>query len=95
VRVRGRLVIAGYHQDAPRSIDMQTWNWKGLDVINAHERAPKVYLQGMERAVEAVVTDRLHPAPLYTHKYELDELRQAFETLRARPEGFIKALLIA
>jgi threonine dehydrogenase-like Zn-dependent dehydrogenase len=95
VRVRGRLVIAGYHQDAPRSIDMQTWNWKGLDVINAHERAPKAYLQGMERAVEAVVTDRLHPAPLYTHKYELDELRQAFETLRARPEGFIKALLIA
>ncbi len=95
VRVRGRLVVAGYHQDSPRTIDMQTWNWKGLDVINAHERAPEVYIQGIERAMEAVVSGRLHPAPLYTHKYELAELTQAFETLRARPEGFIKALLIA
>lgn len=94
VGVRGRLVIAGYHQDAPRSIDMQTWNWKGLDVINAHERDPKVYMQGIERAVEAVVTGGLHPDPLYTHKYGLDELSQAFATLRARTEGFIKALLI-
>ncbi len=94
IRVRGRLVIAGYHQDAPRRIDMQTWNWKGLDVINAHERARKAYIQGMEAAVKAVVTGRLHPARLYTHQCELDELAQSFEALRARPEGFMKALLI-
>ena len=35
-RVRGRLVVAGYHQDGPRQVDMQLWNWRGLDVINAH-----------------------------------------------------------
>lgn len=94
VGVRGRLVIAGYHQDAPRSVDMQVWNWKGLDVINAHERDPQVYVNGIRRAVEAVVADRLHPAPLYTHTYGLDDLSQAFETMRARPDGFIKALLL-
>ena len=37
---RGRLVIAGYHQDGPRQVNMQLWNWRGLDVINAHERDP-------------------------------------------------------
>jgi len=36
-RERGRLIIAGYHQDGPRQINMQLWNWRGLDVINAHE----------------------------------------------------------
>ena len=35
---RGRLVIAGYHQDGPRFVNMQEWNWRGIDVINAHER---------------------------------------------------------
>src|SRR4051812_37643244 len=40
VRVRGRLVVAGFHQDGPRQIDMQSWNWRAIDVINAHERDP-------------------------------------------------------
>ena len=40
-RERGRLVIAGYHQDGPRQVNMQLWNWRGLDVINAHEREPR------------------------------------------------------
>ena len=29
--------IMGYHQE-PRSVDMKTWNWKGLDVVNSHVR---------------------------------------------------------
>ena len=29
----GRLIIAGYHQDGLRSVNLQTWNWNGLDVI--------------------------------------------------------------
>src|SRR5690606_12703606 len=33
----GRLIIAGYHQDGLRQINRQQWNWRGLDVINAHE----------------------------------------------------------
>ena len=35
---RGRLIIAGYHQDGLRQVNMQLWNWRGLDVINAHQR---------------------------------------------------------
>ena len=39
-REGGRLVIAGYHQDGPRQVNMQLWNWRGFDVANAHERDP-------------------------------------------------------
>jgi threonine dehydrogenase-like Zn-dependent dehydrogenase len=42
---RGRLVIAGYHQDGKREVNMQMWNWRGIDVINAHERDPRAYVQ--------------------------------------------------
>ena len=46
---RGRLIIAGYHQDGPRQVNMQLWNWRGIDVINAHERDPEVYVAGHAR----------------------------------------------
>jgi threonine dehydrogenase-like Zn-dependent dehydrogenase len=92
-RERGRLVIAGYHQDGTRRVDMQLWNWRGLDIVNAHERDPQVYMQGIREAVEAVAAGRLDPYPLYTHSFSLDHLDHALNTMRDRPEGFLKALV--
>jgi threonine dehydrogenase-like Zn-dependent dehydrogenase len=94
-RTRGRLVIAGFHQDGPRQVDMQLWNWRGLDVVNAHERDPEVYVEGIREAVAAVGEGRLDPAPLYTHRFGLGELDAALETSLERPEGFVKALVVA
>lgn len=90
----GRLVIAGYHQDGARQVNMQMWNWKGIDVINAHERDPAVNLQGLRDAVEAVASGRFDPAPLYTHRYPLDRLGDALDATRDKPDGFVKALVI-
>jgi threonine dehydrogenase-like Zn-dependent dehydrogenase len=93
-RVRGRLVIAGYHQDGPRQVNMQLWNWRGLDVINAHERDPAIYVEGIRGAVEAVASGVIDPSRLFTHTFRLDQLDQAFETMQERPEGFLKALVL-
>ncbi len=93
-RERGTLVVAGYHQDGPRQVDMQLWNWRGLDVINAHERDPAVYLRGMRDAVAAVLDGTLDPLPLFTHTYSLHELDAALNATRDRPDGFLKALVI-
>jgi threonine dehydrogenase-like Zn-dependent dehydrogenase len=93
-RVRGRLVIAGFHQDGPRHVDMFLWNWRGLDVINAHEREPAAYVDGMAAAIDSIATGRLDPAPLYTHHVPLARAGEAFEALRTRPDGFVKALVM-
>ncbi|HEU0054056.1 MAG TPA: zinc-binding dehydrogenase [Longimicrobium sp.] len=93
-RERGRLVIAGYHQDGPRQVNMQLWNWRGLDVINAHERDPQVYVDGIRAAVDAVASGRLDPSPLYTHTYPLDRLGEALDATRDRPDGFLKAMVV-
>jgi threonine dehydrogenase-like Zn-dependent dehydrogenase len=90
---RGRLIIAGYHQDGPRQVNMQLWNWRGLDVVNAHERNPDIYIQGIRDAVDAVVEGRLDPSSLYTHRYPLAQLDQALNDTRDRPGNFIKALV--
>jgi len=90
----GRLMIAGYHQDGPRQVNMQLWNWRGFDVVNAHERDPAVCLQGLREAVEAVASGRLDPTGLYTHAYPLERLGEALDATRDRPDGFLKALVI-
>jgi threonine dehydrogenase-like Zn-dependent dehydrogenase len=91
-RERGRLIVAGYHQDA-RQVNMQLWNWRGLDVICAHERDPAIYVEGLREAVEAVASGRLDPRPLCTHVFPLERLDQALNATRDRPDGFLKALV--
>lgn len=93
--VRGRLVIAGYHQDGMRQVNVQLWNWRGLDVVNAHERDPAMYITGMRQAVDLMQAGVLDPEPLYTHRLPLDRLGEALELTRTRPEGFMKALVTA
>jgi threonine dehydrogenase-like Zn-dependent dehydrogenase len=93
-RVRGRLIIAGYHQDGLRTVNVQLWNWQGLDVINAHERDPEIYRRGMEEGVALLAAGGLDLAPLITHTFPLSEINQAFGTAEARPEGFLKSVVL-
>ncbi len=92
-RERGKLIVAGYHQDGPRQVNMWLWNWRGLDVINAHERDPQVYMQGTREAVEAIASGRLDPSSLYTHTFPLDRRDDALNATRDRPDGFLTALV--
>jgi threonine dehydrogenase-like Zn-dependent dehydrogenase len=91
-RERGRLVIAGYHQDGPRKVNLQLWNWRGLDVVNAHERDPRVYLEGIRQAVDVVASGKVDPTPLY-RSFPLDDVGAAFDAMKQRPDGFVKALV--
>lgn len=90
---RARLVIAGYHQDGTRQVNMQLWNWRGLDVINAHERDPAVYLEGLREGLELLRSGRLDLAPLITHALPLHGLDEAFRLMIERPDGFVKAIV--
>lgn len=93
VGVGGRLVIAGYHQEGLRQVDMQEWNWKGIDVVNAHEREPARYTNGIRAALAAIERGHLDPWPLFTHEVGLDSIDEAFRLMQQRPDGFTKALL--
>jgi threonine dehydrogenase-like Zn-dependent dehydrogenase len=94
VREGGKLIVAGYHQDGPRQVNMQMWNWKGIDVINAHERDPAVALRGVREAVDAVASGRIDPRPLYTHRFPLDQLGAALDATRDKPDDMVKALVL-
>jgi len=90
----GRLIVAGYHQDGPRQVNMQMWNWKGIDVINAHERDPRTRMAGLQAAIEAVASGRLDPSPLYRTRFPLEALNEALAATRDKPGGMVKAVVI-
>jgi threonine dehydrogenase-like Zn-dependent dehydrogenase len=89
----GRLVIAGFHQDGPRTIDLQSWNWRRLDVINAHERDARRYVEALREAVRLAADGLLDVDALVTHRLPLSELERAFELATTRPPGFVKAVV--
>jgi 2-desacetyl-2-hydroxyethyl bacteriochlorophyllide A dehydrogenase len=94
ITVRGKVVIAGYHQDGPRIINMQQWNWKGIDVVNAHERDPGIYRQGLQEAIELTGRGVLKPEKYITHYLSFENINDAFRLLRERPENFLKAVIM-
>ena len=91
---KGKLIVAGFHQGGMRSLNVQLLNWRGIDMINAHERDPQQYLNGIRKAFLAIETSKMDPFPLFTHTYALADLDQALQNLEHRPDGFIKALIL-
>jgi len=89
----GRLVIAGYHQDGLRTVNMQLWNWRGIDVINAHERDPQIYLSAMREVIDLTANGRLDPTRFISHRFPLEKLNDALAMTRDLPRGFMKAVI--
>ncbi len=93
VRAHGLLSILGYHQGGNRSVDMQMWNWKAIDVVNAHVRRRKDLMESMRIGLELEANGLIDLGILVTHRFGLDEVDAAFTALRDKPEGFIKAVV--
>jgi len=89
----GRLVIAGYHADGPRTVNMQSWNWKGIDVINAHDRKPQVFVRSLRDGLRIVAERGLDLSALQTHAFGLEDASAAFHIAESRPPGFVKSVV--
>lgn len=90
VATGGVLVVAGYHQDGPRTVDLQSWNWRGIDVVNAHERDRRVVVAAMREAAGGI----FDVSRLVTHALPLARIGDAFHLAGARPPGFVKAVVL-
>lgn len=93
VREHGVLSILGYHQGPPRSVNIEQWNWKAIDVVNAHVRRRDLLNESIRRGLELVRLGRIDPGALVTHKFDLAHVQEAFEALSDKPSGFIKAVV--
>jgi 2-desacetyl-2-hydroxyethyl bacteriochlorophyllide A dehydrogenase len=91
-REHGVLSVLGYHQTR-RTVDMAAWNYKALDVVNAHVRDRARLRESTRRGLELVAAGRLDVAKLITHRFPFDRVDDAFAALRDKPSGFVKAVI--
>jgi threonine dehydrogenase-like Zn-dependent dehydrogenase len=92
VRAHGVLSILGYHQGGPRQVDVGMWNWKAIDVVNAHVRRHADLMESMRIGLELAASGSIdlgaRDSPL-----PLDEVDRAYTDLLEKPPGFIKAVV--
>jgi threonine dehydrogenase-like Zn-dependent dehydrogenase len=93
VRAHGVLSILGYHQGGPRQVDVGMWNWKAIDVVNAHVRRRADLMESMRIGLELTAKGLIDLGALVTHRYPLDEVDRAYTDLQEKPPGFIKAVV--
>lgn len=93
VRAHGVLSILGFHQGGDRRVDVEMWNWKAIDVVNAHVRRRQDLLESMRIGLELEAKGLIDLGSLVTHRYDLDGVDQAYAALKDKPEGFIKAVI--
>lgn len=94
VRAHGILSILGFHQGGRHEVDVEMWNWKAIDVVNAHVRRQADLIESMRIGLDLLATGLIDLATLVTHRYGLDEVDQAYADLRDKPAGFIKAVVL-
>jgi threonine dehydrogenase-like Zn-dependent dehydrogenase len=93
-RMSGRIVLVGFHQGAAREIPLATWNWMAFDIVNAHFREVSTIMRGMTIGTRLLSSGALSLAPLVTHRFELADIGQAFQTAIDKPAGFAKAVVV-
>jgi threonine dehydrogenase-like Zn-dependent dehydrogenase len=90
----GKVVLVGFHQGPPRSVPLGYWNWMAYDLRNAHFREMSTILHGMEVAMRLLRAGIVDLSTHVTHRFELADIAEAFDTAVAKPEGFVKATVV-
>jgi len=93
-RMSGKLCIVGYHQGAARTIALGAWNWMAFEIVNAHFRDIDTVMSGMRAGMRLVDAGLLDASPLVTGSYPLSQIAEAFQIAVAKPDGFVKAVVV-
>lgn len=93
--IEAQLSIVGYHQSngGSRSVDMKSWNYKCLRVINAHIRSENRILLLMRRALAMTAAGTFCPRRLVTQIVGLDDLPQWLSSGGEQETSSIKTVI--
>jgi threonine dehydrogenase-like Zn-dependent dehydrogenase len=92
-RMSGKIAVVGYHQGAGRTLPLGYWNWMAFTIVNGHFRDLATIMRGMEVGMRLVSSGVLSLDGLVSHRFQLEDINEAFSTLRDKPPGFAKAVV--
>lgn len=59
-----------------------------------HVRGQRRLVDSSRRGLDIVASGRVDYASLATHRYRLAEIDNAYADMRAKPQGFVKAVIV-
>jgi len=92
-RMSGKIAIVGFHQGEERRVPLGYWNWMAFTVVNAHFREVSTIMRGMTIGMRLLAAGGLSMDDLVSHRFPLERIDEAFETLLTKPAGFTKAVV--
>jgi len=89
---RGRLILASGHT-APATYDLAPLCIYGAVARAAWPRHSRNRMDDLRRVLLMLARGRFPMERLVTHRFRLEEISQAFETMLHRPSGYIKGVV--
>ena len=91
----GMINLIGYHQSNQglRTVNMEQWNFKALDIINGHVRREDEKRTAMSKAIDLLATGQITTEPLIT-PIPFSEIQPTFAKLDQTQPGLSKAALM-
>jgi 2-desacetyl-2-hydroxyethyl bacteriochlorophyllide A dehydrogenase len=89
----GRLILMSSHERTCNSFDFRPAVQRGITLTVAHPSSTKTPLDDMRRAVSLINKGTFHNEDIITHRFQLEEIEQAFHTLEHKPKDYIKGII--
>lgn len=91
---RGRVVLMSYYERNNKEFDWRPFADKGAILLNPQPAFSEDPLDDARRAVELINNGTFRQDEIVTHKFTLDEVQEAFETIVNKPADYIKGVVI-
>lgn len=91
---RGRLALMSYYEENATNFDFRPMADAGAILTNPQPAYSEDNLEDTRRAVALVNNQTFQQEHIITHKFTLDNIQTAFETLVNKPAGYIKGVVI-
>ncbi len=91
---RGRLMLMSSHERAARAFDWRAVQNQGIVIAGAHPSFSFDQVDDMRRAVQLLNNGVFQMDDIISHRFPLDRIHEAFETLEHKPADYIKGVVI-
>lgn len=91
---RGRIVLMSSHKRPCKEFDFREMVSRSAELVVAHAKYSANQDEDIRRGIRFLESGVVKMDDIITHRYGLDEIKQAFEDLLHKPKGYIKGVII-
>ena len=93
LKTRGRLILMSSYEKILKELDLSPVIGKCINIIPAHPPSALDQDDDMKRAIALINNGTFNNKDIITHRFKLEEINKAFETLDNKPKDYIKGII--